>query len=71
MGLRQYCSIGLSVGGQPSAKADKGGDRRPTKEEQQKQRRRGIWGWTSPMVEEVTPGQDVFCSFEAKGLPSK
>jgi hypothetical protein len=33
--------------------------------------RRGIWGWTSPIVEEQQPGVDVYCSFEAKGLPAQ
>ena len=53
-------------GQQSSRRRTSGGD----KEEPALGRKRGgLWGWSSPIVEDSAPGGDVYLSFQQKGLP--
>ncbi|GAX72874.1 hypothetical protein CEUSTIGMA_g329.t1 [Chlamydomonas eustigma] len=71
VGLRQCCedmrTIHTSTGPRSAGNASSS---KGQKREGEGRHRRGIWGWTTPIVEEQQPGVDVYCSFEAKGLPA-
>ena len=59
----------------PSERRDQRSSRRRTavgdkaEEPEASRKRVGLWGWSSPMVEDAAPGGDVYLSFQQKGLP--
>lgn len=74
VGLRQYCDSPPRGGPRDGDVVFKTAGGGPEGANQQIKgggasgRRKGIWNWSVPMAEEAAPGQDVYCSFEHKGL---